>query len=48
LSFMEEKIRLKGIFICPDMYASYLSRKIVLEIQPAYQVSWGSLKRDCS
>ncbi len=34
LSVMEENGRVTGIFICPDMYASYLSRKIVQEIQP--------------
>ncbi|MFA4850060.1 MAG: helix-turn-helix domain-containing protein [Methanoregula sp.] len=34
LSVMEENGRLTGIFICPDIYASYLSRKIVQEIQP--------------
>ncbi len=34
LSIMEDNGRLTGIFICPDIYASYLSRKIVQEIQP--------------
>jgi len=34
LSVMEENGRLTGIFICPDIYAGYLSRKIVQEIQP--------------
>ncbi len=34
LSVMEEDGRLTGIFICPDIYASYLSRKIVQEIRP--------------
>jgi len=34
LSVMEEQGRLTGIFICPDIYASYLSRKVVQEIQP--------------
>lgn len=34
LSIMEENGRLTGIFICPDIYASYLSRKVVQEIQP--------------
>ncbi|MDD3136277.1 MAG: hypothetical protein PHF57_11830, partial [Methanoregula sp.] len=34
LSVMEENGRVTGIFICPDMYAGYLSRKIVQEIQP--------------
>jgi len=34
LSIMEEQGRLTGIFICPDIYASYLSRKVVQEIQP--------------
>jgi len=33
LSVMEENGRLTGLFICPDMYSSYLSRKIVQEIQ---------------
>ncbi len=34
LSILEENKNLTGIFICPDIYASYLSRKIVREIQP--------------
>jgi len=34
LSILEENGRLTGIFICPDIYAGYLSRKIVQEIQP--------------
>ncbi len=34
LSILEENGNLTGIFICPDIYASYLSRKIVQEIQP--------------
>ena len=34
LPVMEDNGRLTGIFICPDVYASYLSRKIVQEIQP--------------
>lgn len=34
LSVMEENGRLTGIFICPDIYASYLSRKVIQEIQP--------------
>jgi HTH-type transcriptional regulator, sugar sensing transcriptional regulator len=34
LSILEENGRVTGIFICPDIYASYLSRKIVQEIQP--------------
>ncbi|ACL17883.1 TrmB family transcriptional regulator [Methanosphaerula palustris] len=34
LSILEDNGRLTGIFICPDIYASYLSRKIVQEIQP--------------
>jgi HTH-type transcriptional regulator, sugar sensing transcriptional regulator len=34
LSVLEDNGRLTGIFICPDIYASYLSRKIVQEIQP--------------
>jgi len=34
LLIMEENGNLTGIFICPDIYASYLSRKIVQEIQP--------------
>lgn len=34
LTILEENGNLTGIFICPDIYASYLSRKIVQEIQP--------------
>jgi HTH-type transcriptional regulator, sugar sensing transcriptional regulator len=34
LSVLEDNGRLTGIFICPDIYASYLSRKVVQEIQP--------------
>ncbi|HWQ65564.1 MAG TPA: helix-turn-helix domain-containing protein [Methanospirillum sp.] len=34
LSILEDNGRLTGIFICPDIYASYLTRKIVQEIQP--------------
>lgn len=34
LSVMEENGRLAGFFIYPDMYAGYLSRKIIQEIQP--------------
>jgi len=34
LSILEENGRLTGIFICPDIYTSYMSRKIVQEIQP--------------
>ena len=34
LSILEDNGRLTGIFICPDIYAGYLSRKIVQEIQP--------------
>ena len=34
LSILEDNGRLTGIFICPDIYAGYLSRKIVREIQP--------------
>jgi predicted transcriptional regulator len=34
LSILEENGRVTGIFICPDIYASYLSRKIVQEIRP--------------
>jgi len=34
LSVMEEKGRLTGIFIFPDIYAGYLSRKFVQEMQP--------------
>jgi len=33
LSILEDNGRLTGIFICPDIYASYLSRKVVQEIQ---------------
>jgi len=38
LSVMEENGRLAGIFIYPDIYAGYLSRKIVQEIQPVERV----------
>jgi HTH-type transcriptional regulator, sugar sensing transcriptional regulator len=34
LSVLEDNGRLTGIFICPDIYASYLSRKVLQEIQP--------------
>jgi sugar-specific transcriptional regulator TrmB len=34
LTVIEENGRLTGIFIYPDIYAGYLSRKIVQEIQP--------------
>jgi sugar-specific transcriptional regulator TrmB len=34
LSILEENGNLTGIFIYPDIYASYLSRKVVQEIQP--------------
>lgn len=34
LSITEENGRVTGVFICPDIYASYLSRKIVQEIRP--------------
>jgi len=34
LSILEENGTLTGIFICPDIYASYLSRKIVRALQP--------------
>jgi len=34
LSILEEKGVLSGIFICPDIYAAYLSRKLLQEIQP--------------
>jgi HTH-type transcriptional regulator, sugar sensing transcriptional regulator len=34
LSVLEENGVLTGIFICPDIYAGYLSRKIVQEIKP--------------
>ena len=34
LSILEENEKLMGIFIYPDMYAGYLSRKIVQEIVP--------------
>lgn len=34
LSIMDEGDRITGIFICPDIFASYLSRKIAQEIQP--------------
>ncbi|MDO9326129.1 MAG: helix-turn-helix domain-containing protein [Methanoregula sp.] len=34
LSVLEENGRLTGIFICPDIYAGYLSKKFVQEIQP--------------
>ncbi|MEN6397326.1 MAG: helix-turn-helix domain-containing protein [Methanoregula sp.] len=34
LSILEENGRLTGIFIYPDIYAGYLSRKVIAEIQP--------------
>ena len=34
LSILEDEGRLTGIFICPDIYAGYLSRKIIEEIRP--------------
>jgi len=34
LSVMEDTGRLTGIFISPDIYAGYLSRKIIQDIQP--------------
>lgn len=34
LSILDDNGRLTGIFICPDIYASYLSRKVVQEIEP--------------
>lgn len=34
LSVLEDNRILTGIFICPDIYASYLSRKVIQEIQP--------------
>lgn len=34
LSIMEDQGNTTGIFICPDILASYLSRKIVQEIKP--------------
>jgi len=34
LSIMEEDGRLTGVLLCPDIYAGYLSRKIVEEISP--------------
>ncbi|WP_160329489.1 TrmB family transcriptional regulator [Methanofollis ethanolicus] len=42
LSVMEENGRVTGIFIYPDMYAGYLSRKIVQEIQPVNRVHTGA------
>jgi sugar-specific transcriptional regulator TrmB len=33
LSVIEDNGKFTGIFICPDIYASYLSRKVVQEIQ---------------
>jgi len=45
LSIMEENGRLTGIFICPDIYASYLSRKIVQEIEPVEKSHKGARKR---
>jgi len=44
LSVMEENGRLTGIFICPDIYAGYLSRKIVQEIQPVDRSCGGAWK----
>jgi len=34
LTVLEENKKLTAIFICPDIYAGYLSRKFVQEIQP--------------
>ncbi|PWR73397.1 hypothetical protein DLD82_09080 [Methanospirillum stamsii] len=34
LSILEENGLMTGIFICPDIFASYLSKKIVDEIEP--------------
>lgn len=41
LSVLEDNGRLTGIFICPDIYAGYLSRKIVQEIQPVEKTNKG-------
>jgi len=42
LSIMEENGRLTGIFIYPDIYAGYLSRKIVQDIQPVERPRQGA------
>lgn len=34
LSILEERGKLTGIFISPDIYAGYLSRKVIQEIRP--------------
>ncbi len=35
LSILEENGKLMGIYIYPDLYAGYMSRKVLQEIQPA-------------
>jgi hypothetical protein len=42
LAVMEENGRLTGIFISPYIYAGYLSRKIIGEIQPAERTQAGT------
>jgi CBS domain-containing protein len=44
LSVMEENGRLTGIFIGPDIFATYLSRKIVQEIEPVEKSPKGTRK----
>lgn len=42
LSILEENGKLMGIFIYPDLYAEYMSRKVLQEIQPAGRPRKGS------
>ena len=42
LSVLEDGGRVTGIFTCPDIYAGYLSRKILQEIEPAERPRRGS------
>ena len=42
LSILEDNGQVTGIFICPDIYASYMSRKIVQEIQLANRSGKGT------
>jgi HTH-type transcriptional regulator, sugar sensing transcriptional regulator len=42
LSVLEENGSVAGIFICPDIYAGYLSRKLVQEIQPVNKARKGA------
>ncbi len=42
LSILEEDGQTTGIFICPDIFAAYLSRKMVQEIRPVKRSRAGS------